>query len=119
MKKKMDQNREYILELFSNISGKEKTGTSLSHYIFDPVLINTLCTLERYIPQFQLLPDEIMVENNRLIVQARAKGNLIESGEPIVIPFVMGCRIEGGKIINHWFLVDDLSLMEQIMQMTN
>ncbi len=118
MKKKMEQNREYILEFFFSISGKEKTQRNLANFIIDPVLISTLCTVERYLPQFQLLPDEIMVENNRLIVQARAKGNLAATGEPVVIPFVMGCRIEGRKIINHWFLADDLTLMQQIIELT-
>ncbi|KAA3639760.1 MAG: hypothetical protein DWQ02_03100 [Bacteroidetes bacterium] len=118
MKKKMEQNREYILDFFFNISGKEKTRRQLSAYIIDPVLINTLCTIEGYMPQFQLLPDEIMVENNRIIVQARAIGFLAETGKPIAIPFVLGCRIEGSKIINHWFLADELSLMQQITQLT-
>lgn len=116
--KKADQNRHFLLNFFSAVSGHNKTKTELSRYIDDPILIKTLCLMEKHLPRFQLSVDEITAENNRVIVQARVKGILETTQKAIEILFVIGCRIENDKIVNHWFMADELSLMKQIDQLS-
>jgi hypothetical protein len=116
VKTRIEYNRHFLLELFKNITGKKKTVDSLSRFIADPVLIKTFCLIEELFPLFELAADEITVEHNRLIVRARIIGQTQIFNTRIGIPFVLGCQVQGGKIINHWFLIDDLTLMQQIEQ---
>lgn len=109
-----EKNRQLILDFFQLISGAEKSKKLIGEFVKDPKLVETFTLLERHCPKCSLIVDELTVENNRIIIQARAKGKLAMTDKLIELPFVIGCRLAQEKIVNHWFMANELSLMKQI-----
>lgn len=109
-----EKNRQLILEFFQLISGVEKSKKLIGEFVKDPKLVETFILFERHCPEYYVIVDELTVEKNRIIVQARAKGKLVMTDKLIELPFVLGCRMAQEKIVNHWFMANELSLMKQI-----
>ena len=117
----VERNRQFILEYFNAISGVEKTKDLLTEFVDDILLIDQILFFERLVPQYELIVDEITAEENRVIVRARARGihageieGIPATGKTIEIPFAIGYHIKSYKIINHWFITDQMQLLDQL-----
>lgn len=115
------QNRQFILSYYKAISGVAKTASLLEQFTADTKLIEHVLYFEKMFPAFQTIPDEITTEADRVIVQGRRRGrpvNIPGEVKPIKavveIPFVMGYRVEDQKIVDHWFITDQMELLEQL-----
>jgi predicted ester cyclase len=114
------QNRQFILSYYEAISGVEKTMSLIGHFTADPKLIDHVLFFEKMFPSYQVIPDEITTEGDRVIVQGRRRGNrsmkgeVLPTEETVEIPFAMGYRIEDQKIVDHWFITDRMELFEQL-----
>ena len=110
-----EKNRVLVLKFFQKISGKEKNKPLLEAFIEDNQLIDTLLLLETNFPGYQILLDEVTAEWNRVVIQGRTRGSSeAKIGKaPAEIPFAIGCRIERGKIVDHWFIADRLAILNQ------
>ena len=114
------QNRQFILSYYEAISGVEKTMSLIGHFTADTKLIDHVLFFEKMFPSYQVIPDEITTEGDRVIVQGRRRGNRRMKGEvlptekSVEIPFAMGYRIEDQKIVDHWFITDRMELFEQL-----
>lgn len=115
----MTQNKQFILEFFKDISGVEKTPALVGQFTTDSQLIECVALLDSAFPKHELFADEMMAEGNRVIVRARMMGR--HDGEFIGIlptyrfinyPFAIGFEIENGKIVSHWFIADQMPLLE-------
>lgn len=116
-----EKNRRFILEFYKVINGTEKTKQLLALYISDIKLTDHLIFLEMLFPRFSLIPEEITTENDRVIVRAQLKGKHTGTVEGICptqnninTTFAAGYRIEHKKIIDHWFISDQIELMKQL-----
>jgi predicted ester cyclase len=76
---------------------------------------------ETVFPGYEILADEITAEDNRVVVKARLKG--VHEGELNGIPpthravefaCAISYEIENEKIIHHWLIADQMSLMQQL-----
>lgn len=118
--KSSSDNRQSVLNLMKTISGQEKDRAQLSAFIADEKLIDTLIAIECYLPCYEIAIDEVTSVGKRITLQARARGILSgtapeKAADSITeIPFAMGCRVEKGKITNHWFIADQLAFLKQI-----
>ena len=115
------RNKEFIINYFNAISGVDKTRALLEQYIDDEGLICHIIYFEAAFPKYELFIDELTAENNRVVVTARLKGTHLGDlgGIPptfktVDFPFVIRYEIENNKIISHWMLADQMSLMEQL-----
>ncbi len=117
--KRAENNKAFFLDFIRNLNSQSRTERDISQFIDDPLLIRTMILLEETLPDFQVLVDELTAEKNRLIVQARVKGRLPSNLKNITISFVMDCQIQHNKIIHHWFMANELSLMQQIDQLSH
>jgi hypothetical protein len=123
----MDQlkkNKEFIVEYFNAISGVVKTPSLVNRFVDDPELYQHIEFFEAVFPRYELYIDEITAEANRVVVRARCKAR--HEGEFKGIPpthkmvefaFAIGYEIENGKIIHHWIIADQMSIMEQLGMM--
>lgn len=117
--KKAESNKEFFLDFIRELNKERKREDKLGHYIDDPILLKTLVLLEENLPNFKIIIDELTSEKNRLIVQARVEGISFPNKDKVSIAFVMGCQIHGKKIVRHWFLADNISLMQKVNQLNN
>ncbi len=115
------QTREFILRYFNEISGVEKTRGELGRFISDESLIGHILEFESAFPGYKVLPDEMIVENDRVVVKARLSGT--HKGElngipptyrQVDVPFAICYVISNNKITNHWMVVDRMTVMEQL-----
>ena len=118
---KRENNRQLILEFYKSINGTVKTRELLADYTTDPRLTDHLLFLEGLLPKFSLTPEEITTEQDRVIVRAMLTGKhsgKVEGVKPtqktVNTVFATGYKIENRKIIDHWFITDQMELIKQL-----
>ena len=118
-----NKNKEFIINYFNTMAATSvpKTREFLEQFMTDEALIGHIEFFEAAFPGYEIYIDEMMAEGNRVIVQARMKGTHLGNlgGIPptfkqVDFPFVIRYEIENNKIVSHWMLADQMSLMEQL-----
>lgn len=116
-----NQNKEFILDYFNALSGKEKSKDVIDKYMTDESLMAHIDFFESAFPCYEIIPREMYAEDNHVIVIANFKG--VHKGElngipptfkEANIPFAIRYTIENNKISSHWILADQMMLMEQL-----
>jgi predicted ester cyclase len=114
-------NKEFVKEYLNALSGKDKPRELLEHYITDQALIEHIMFFDGAFPKYELFPDEMTSEGNRIVVRARLVGkhegqfgDIMPSYRSIDLPFVVTYIIENRKIVSHWLVADQMALMEQL-----
>ena len=115
------KNKEFVIEYFNAINGKEKTVEIMRQYISDEVLIEHITFFDSVFPKYEMTIDEITADGNRVTVRSRVKGkhegifgDIQPTFRNVEIPFVVGYEIENRMIISHWLIADQMTLMEQL-----
>lgn len=116
-----NKNKEFIINYFQAFSGVPKTRELMEQYISDQALIGHIEFFEIAFPRYEIYIDEMTGEGNRVVVKSHLKGT--HSGElggipatykEVNFPFVISYEIENDRIVSHWMLADQMSLMEQL-----
>jgi len=116
------QNKEFIINYLNTLAtGVPKTREVLEQFMTDEALIAHIEFFEAAFPGYEVFIDEMTAEGNRVVVQARLKGThlgdlsgIAPTYKTVDVPFVIRYEIENNKIISHWMLADQMSLMEQL-----
>jgi len=113
--------KKFVQEYFDAISGKPKTPALLGEYISDAELIEHIMVFENAFSNYELLADDFICEDNKVVVRARAKGKhqgdlmgIAPTGMPIDLPFVIIYEISNEKISKGWLFYDSKVLMDQL-----
>ncbi len=115
------ENKSFIINYFNALSGKTKTPELCDYFMTDKKLKEHIIFFEGIFPQYELFGDELTAEGDKVVVRARAKG--IHKGEfngipptkkQVEFPFIASYTIKDGKIVDHWLLADQMTLMEQL-----
>ena len=115
------KNKEFIINYLNAMRDLGPTKEVLGKYLTDQALIGHIEIFELAFPKYEVVADQITAEGNRVIVKARMKGtHLGELGgipptyKKVDFPFVICYEIENEKIVSHWMIADQMSLMEQL-----
>lgn len=115
------QNRAFIIRYFNAMSGVEKTMALCKQYTNDQKLIDHIMFFDGAFPKYELFIEEMVAEDNKILVRARAKGmhKAVFNGIPptykeMNLPFVIRYTIENNMITDHWLIADQIILMEQL-----
>jgi hypothetical protein len=121
-----EKNKSLILEYYQSIRGVPKSKELLQRFISDPQLISHIQSVDKILPHFEEVIDEMTGEENRVIVRSTCKGQYLESCEQgiasyrsVEFPVAVGYYIEHGKIVDHWMISDHMSLLEQLGWLEN
>lgn len=113
--------KKFVQEYFVAISGKKKTQALLEEYISDAELIGHIMAYEASFPEYELLADDFICEENKVVVRARVKGahrgdlmGIAPTGKHIDLPFVIIYQIDNNKISKGWLFVNQMELMNQL-----
>ena len=117
----LQKNKEFILSYFNAMRGAKKTRALMEKYIADTHLIEHIEFFDTVFPMYEVFPDEITAEGNRIVVKARLKGRhegelngIPPTYKNVEFPFAIGYEIANGKIVSHWLIADQMILMEQL-----
>lgn len=117
----LEETKKFILEYWNAVSGKPKTETLLRQYVDSEKLINHILFFESMFPEYQLLPIEVIAENNKVFVRAHIVGK--HEGETdgvpptlkdIDAPFAICYKISNFRIVDFWAIADQIELLEQL-----
>jgi len=115
------KNKQFILEYYNAMSGVEKTEKLIDQYVIDQELKNHILFFDAILPRYKVMIDEMVAENNKVVVLARARGvhegefnNIPPTHQKVEIRFTIRYVIEKDKIIDHWMISDLTSLYEQL-----
>lgn len=115
------KNKAFVWEYLGALTGKEKSLEALQHYVTDQALIEHILFFEGAFPKYEIIPEELTAEGNRVVVRARLKGkhdgifgDIMPSHKTIDLPFIVTYTIENNKIVSHWLVADQIALMQQL-----
>jgi predicted ester cyclase len=115
------KNKEFIIRYFTAVSGVTKTRELCMQYMTDHELAEHIAFFDSVFPRYEIFADEMIAEGNKVVVRARMKGKhegefngIPPTHREIDFPFVISYEIENGKIVNHWLIADQMSLMDQL-----
>ena len=117
----MSELKDFINEYLNAISTQEKTEELLDKYISDSELKEHIRFFDTGFPGYQIFADDMIEEGNKVAIRATGrcvhKGELMgipPTGKEINISLMLIYVVEDRKIVNHWMVVDQFSLMQQI-----
>lgn len=118
-----EESRRLVEEYISAIS-KEKSEETLDRYISDDHLKSHIVIFETGLPNYQLIPKDIIAEGNKVTVRFQLlgehRGELFgqsPTGNKVDVEGIIIYELEDNKIVNHWIQADSVTLMQQISNM--
>ncbi len=121
------ENKAFIQRYLEALSGKVKTPELVDQFVAEQALKDHIAAGEEGMPEYELIADHIIAEDDMVSVIGRFAGTHTGSfmGIPATgksfadVPIHITYKVEGGKIVDHWMLVDNASLMQQLGLMPN
>lgn len=114
-------NKKLVQEYWEAISGKEKTPTLSKMYVSDPELLGHIAFFEAAFPKYELMADDFICEEDKVVVRARFKGThkgdlmgIPPTGKTVEVPFSIIYQMINEKIGKSWLFIDQMELMKQL-----
>jgi steroid delta-isomerase-like uncharacterized protein len=114
-------NKEFIKNYFTALSGNKKTEQFIDQYVSDPLLKQHILQAETAFPNYQLVLEHMVAEDDFVAVRATLKAThaapfagVPATGKTVSAGCMLFYRIEDGRISEHWMQLDMMSLMAQL-----
>lgn len=113
-------NKQFILDYFAELN-QDKSPATVDKYMTDEVLKEHIVMFETAFPGYQLTAEEMVAEGDTIFVRTSFTGihdgdlmGIAPTGKAVAIEIALTYRIENGKIVDHWMLADQLTMLQQI-----
>lgn len=114
-----EANKAFIADYFAAFNADYQAA--IDQYIVDEVLIHHIDIFETAFPGYQLTAEEMVAEGNRVFVRTTFRGvhtgdlmGIPPTGKAVEIALALIYVVEDGKIVDHWMLADQLTMLQQI-----
>lgn len=115
------ENKEFIRNYLEALSGKPKPSELVDQYVAEQPLKDHIAMNEAAFPAYEMQIEKMIAEDNLVSVIGRAKGThkgpfmgMPPTGKTWDVPIHITYRIEGGKIVDHWMVIDTAAFMQQL-----
>lgn len=115
-----ETNKQFILDYFAALN-QDKSPATVDKYMTDEVLKEHIVMFEGAFPGYQLTAQEMIAEGDAVFVRTEFTGThngdlmgIAPTGKGVTIEIALTYRIENGKIVDHWMLADQLTMLQQI-----
>ena len=115
------ENKELVRRYLEAINKKPKPVELLEQYLSDQELIEHILVSEVAFPLYWLELEEMIAEGDLISLRTRLRGvhqgdfmGIPPTGKEIDVPCFLTYRIAGGKIADHWMMVDQALMMQQL-----
>ena len=115
------ENKEFIRAYFEALSGKPKPPELVEQYVAEQPLKDHIAMNEAAFPGYTLSVEQMIAEDDLVAVIGRASGThkgpfmgMPPTGKSWDVPLHITYRIEEGKIVDHWMVLDTAAFMQQL-----
>ena len=116
-----EENKEFIRRYLDAINGKPKTDSVVRLFVAEQPLIEHIQAAEAAFPLYRIDPEEILAEGDLVSLRGMIRGEhqgpfmgMPPTGRPVEFALFITYKIQDGKIIDHWMLTDNMTMMQQI-----
>jgi predicted SnoaL-like aldol condensation-catalyzing enzyme len=117
----VQENKEFVRRYIEAISGKPKPESVQNLYVAEQPLKDHIAVAEEAFPLYAYEIEEMIAEGDLVSLRGRIRGThkgsfmgVPPTGKSIDVPIFITYRIAGGKIVDHWMLVDNAAVMQQL-----
>ena len=115
------ENKDFIRTYVEAISGKSKPSELVEQYVAEQPLKDHIAMNEAAFPCYEMRIEQMIAEDDLVSVIGRATGThkgpfmgMPPTGKTWEVPIHITYRIEGGKIVDHWMVIDTAAFMQQL-----
>lgn len=116
-----EENKEFIRRYLDAINGKPKPESVCRLFIAEQSLIDHIRVAESTFPLYRIDVEEMMAEGDLVSLRGKIRGvqngplmDFPPSGKPVDFAIFITYKLQNGKIVDHWMLTDDMTMMKQI-----
>jgi predicted ester cyclase len=117
----LKKNKRFIINYMNALSGVKKTPELLDRYMTDAGLKEHILFFDSVFPKCTAFVDELIAEGNKVVLRARLKGRhegamngIPPTYRDVEYSFVVCYEIKNDRIVHHWIIADQVTLMEQL-----
>jgi predicted ester cyclase len=115
------ENKDFVRRYIEAISGKPKPESVVNLYVGEQPLKDHIAMAEEAFPLYAITIEELIAEGDLVSLRGRFQGThkgpfmgTPPTGKSFDVPIYLTYRIAGGKIVDHWMLVDNAAMMQQL-----
>ena len=117
------ENKAFIGRYLKALSGQDKPPEVVDQYVSDSDqgLKEHIAFFEAAFPRYELIADDMVAEGDKVTVRATFTGThegdlmgLAPTHKTATVPIMLIYRIADDKIVKHWMVADQMSLMQQL-----
>lgn len=116
------ENKEFIRRYLEAVSGHPKPPALVDQYVAEQPLKDHIAGGEQGFPRYTMDIDMLIAEDDLVSVIGRFGGThtgpfmgIPATGKTASdVPFHITYRVENGKIVDHWLLMDSAALMQKL-----
>jgi predicted ester cyclase len=115
------ENKDFIRRYAEAISGKPKPASLVDQFVAEQLLKDHIAGYEEACPGYRLDFSMLIAEDDLVSAIGTASGTntgplmgMPPTGKSFEVPVHITYRIADGKIVEHWMLVDNLAMMQQL-----
>lgn len=119
-----EDNKAFIRRYLDAINGKPKTESVIRLFVAEQPLTEHILAAESAFPLYRIDPEEILAEGDLVSLRGIIRGvhngpfmGLPPTGKPVEFSLFITYKIQDGKIVDHWMLTDNMTMMQQIGMM--
>ena len=111
----VEENKTFVRQYFETL-GKDKSQATLEQYIGkeDPALFEHVESAEQGFPGYRLVETAMIAEGDLVAVRFQLQSNHAATGKPVDVPGMIWYQVRDGKIVAHWMILDNETLMKQV-----
>ncbi len=116
-----EENKAFIRRYLDAISGKPKTESVARLFVAEQPLIDHILTAEASFPLYRLDPEEMLAEGDLVSLRGMVRGvhngpfmGFPPTGRPVEFAIFITYKVQDGKIVDHWMLTDNMTMLQQI-----
>lgn len=116
-----EENKGIIRRYFEALSGKDKPREGMDEFVAEEPLKEHIASFDAVFPRYELIPERMIAEGDMVSVIGLVRGTQMgalmgipPTGKTVEFPIHITYRLANGKIVEHWMLTDNLSMLQQL-----
>lgn len=111
-----EANKALVMEYLDALSGKDKPAEIVNRYVSDAdqELKEHIRGAEAAFPHYEMLREAVIAEGDIVAVRFRMQARHGATGKQVDVPGQIWYRMQDGKISQHWIVMDNQVLMQQL-----